>query len=96
MALLAQQLPSLPNYSGDNADADGEGFNEWLERLELVATTCGWDDQAKLVNVATRLRGGRIPVLSLVYTTAASKLLGTDLSTAPAVHAHSYTVGTEQ
>ena len=57
MALFAQQLPSLPNFSGDNADTDEECFSEWLERLELVATTCGWDDQAKLVNVATRLRG---------------------------------------
>ena len=54
MALLSQQLPSLPNYSGDSVD---EGFDNWLERLELVATTCGWSDQAKLMNVATRLRG---------------------------------------
>ena len=57
MALCSQQLPSLPNFSGDNADTDKEYFSEWLERLELVAITCGWDDQAKLVNVATRLRG---------------------------------------
>ena len=57
MALLAQQLPSLPNFSGDQSDGDGETINDWLERLELVAGACGWDDQAKLVNVATRLRG---------------------------------------
>ena len=57
VALLSQQLPTLPNYSGDNLDGDGETFSDWLERLELVAATCKWDDQAKLVNVATRLRG---------------------------------------
>ena len=57
MTMLAQQLPPLPNFTGDHADGDGETFEEWLERLELVATTCGWNDQTKLVNLATRLRG---------------------------------------
>jgi len=57
VALLAQQLPTLPTFNGENLDGDGESFGEWLERLELVASTCKWDDQAKLVNVATRLRG---------------------------------------
>ena len=40
MALLVQQLPPLPNFTGDNLDAEGESFEDWLERLELVATTC--------------------------------------------------------
>ena len=57
MTLLAQQLPPLPNFSGEHMDGDGETFEEWLERLELVAATCRWDDQTKLVNIATRLRG---------------------------------------
>ena len=57
VALLAQQLPSLPNFNGENVEGDGESFSDWLERLELVATACKWDNQAKLVNVATRLRG---------------------------------------
>ena len=57
VALLAQQLPSLPNFNGKNVEGDGESFSDWLERLELVATACKWDNQAKLVNVATRLRG---------------------------------------
>ena len=57
VALLAQQLPSLPNYNGDNIEGDGESFSDLLERLELVATTCRWDNQTKLVNVVTRLRG---------------------------------------
>ena len=57
MAPLAQQLPSLPNFSGDQSDGDGEGTNDWLERLKLVAGACGWDDQAKLVSVATCFRG---------------------------------------
>ena len=57
VTLLAQQLPTLPNFNGENLEGDGESFSDWLERLELVASTCKWDDQAKLVNVATRLRG---------------------------------------
>ena len=57
LALLSQQLPALPSFSGDQPDCDGENFSEWLERLELVASTCRWSDQTKLVNVATRLRG---------------------------------------
>jgi len=57
VALLAQQLPQLPNFTGGHLDGDGESIEDWLERLELVAGACNWDDQAKLVNVATRLRG---------------------------------------
>lgn len=57
MSLLAQQLPPLPNFIGDRLDEDGETFEEWLERLELIAATCHWDERAKLVNIATRLRG---------------------------------------
>ena len=57
VALLSQQLPSLPNFHGENLEGDGESFNDWLEHLELVASTCKWDDQAKLVDIATRLRG---------------------------------------
>lgn len=51
MALLAQQLLSLP------LDHDAKNFSEWLEHLELVVNACHWDDQAKLVNDTTRLRG---------------------------------------
>ena len=59
MALLAQQLPSLPNFLGEQSDLE-EDFSEWLEQLELVANACRWDEQAKLVNVATRLRGAAV------------------------------------
>ena len=55
VALLAQQLPSLPNFNRENLEGIGESFNDWLERLELAASACKWDDQAKLVNIATRL-----------------------------------------
>ena len=55
--LLAQQLPSLANFSGDQVDGDGESIGDWLEHLELVAATCRWEEQAKLVNVVARLRG---------------------------------------
>ena len=57
MALLAQQLPNLPNFNGENVQNDGESFSEWIEHLEMVAGVCNWNEQTKLVNVATRLRG---------------------------------------
>ena len=56
-ALLAQQLPAISKFSGDNVDGDGETFSESLEQLELVAEVCGWNRCTKLVNVVTRLRG---------------------------------------
>ena len=39
MALLAQQLPSLPCFSEKHTNGDSENFSEWLECLELVAST---------------------------------------------------------
>ena len=55
--LLGQQLPPLSKFSGEDLDGDGETFLEWMEQFELVASMCGWNDQAKLVNLTTRLRG---------------------------------------
>ena len=57
MALLAQQFPPLPKFTGDNLDDDAENLEEWLEQTELVAQGCGWNEQAKLFSVVARLRG---------------------------------------
>ena len=42
LALLAQQLSQLPNFSGDNLEGDGETFDDWIEQLELA---CGWNER---------------------------------------------------
>ena len=55
MAMLVQQLPPLPNFTGDS-QGNEEVFDEWLERLEM-AGMCGWSEQEKMVNLVTRLRG---------------------------------------
>ena len=55
MALFAQQLPTLPNFNRDHVDGDGESSDDLLERLELVAGACNWNDQVRLLNVATCL-----------------------------------------
>ena len=55
-ALLAQQLPPLPKYTGEDQD-QGETFRDWLEQFELVASLGDWDGKTKLVNLVTRLRG---------------------------------------
>ena len=56
-ALLAQQMPPLPKFSGENRETEGETFQDWMEQFELVATMCGWNEQDKPVNLATRLKG---------------------------------------
>lgn len=54
---MAQQLPPLNKFSGDE-DANGvETIVEWLEQFELVAAVPYWDQSAKLANLVTRLKG---------------------------------------
>ena len=55
-ALLAQQVPPLPNFSGGEQQQE-EPFKEWLAQFELVAEVCGWSKRAKLIHLTTRLRG---------------------------------------
>ena len=56
-ALLAQQLPPLPKFSGERNDGDMETFQDWLEQFGMIANVCGWSPQVKLVNLVTRLCG---------------------------------------
>ena len=58
-ALLAQQLPPLPKFSGESSDGESEikTFQEWLDQFEMVADVCNWSLQARLVNLITRLCG---------------------------------------
>ncbi|MCG8625568.1 MAG: hypothetical protein MJE68_26660, partial [Proteobacteria bacterium] len=55
-ALLAQQLPPLPKFSGGE-QAQEEPFKEWIAQFELMTEICGWGKRAKLIHLATRLRG---------------------------------------
>ena len=57
LALMAQQLPPLSKFNGDDTGGEEQGFTDWIEQLELVGEVCRWNDQAKLVNLVTRLRG---------------------------------------
>ena len=56
-ALLVQQIPPLAKFSGDMPNGEGECFSDWKEQFELIAETCHWTNQSKLVNLVTRLRG---------------------------------------
>ena len=56
-ALVAQHLPPLSKFSEGQGDSEVETFDEWLEQLEMVAAACQWNEQAKLVNLTTRLKG---------------------------------------
>ena len=55
--LLAQQVPPIAKFSGEDCTGEGQDFAEWFEQFELVASACNWNEQAKLVNLATRLKG---------------------------------------
>ena len=65
-ALLAQQLPPLPRFSGEVNDGDMDTFQDWLERFEMIAGVCGWSPQAELVNLVTRLQGQAYAFFALV------------------------------
>jgi len=54
-ALLAQQLPPLPKFTGESHGEDGETFQDWKVQFEMVASICKWDPQMKLANLVTRL-----------------------------------------
>lgn len=54
--LLGQQLPPLAEFSGETLE-EGETFQDWLERFQLVASMYNWDKNAKLAHLTTRLKG---------------------------------------
>lgn len=55
--LLAQQIPRIPKYTGEERQQSGETFEDWREQFEMVATLSGRDEKMKLVNLVTRLQG---------------------------------------
>ena len=55
--LVTHQLPPINKFSGEELDKEGETFQDWIEQFEMIAQMCGWDNQAQLVNLTTRLRG---------------------------------------
>ncbi len=63
-AILGQQLPPLPKFTGDT-QGEEERFDE---RLEVVALVYRWNNQAKLVNLITHLRGSAcLLLLQVMY-----------------------------
>ena len=50
----AQQLPVLPPFRGEEG-AEKDSFEDWVDRLEEMATWCAWDDNKKLTQL--RLEG---------------------------------------
>ena len=54
-ALLAQQVPPIPVFTG--VVDGGNDISEWLEQFELIASVCHWNEGAKLMNLVTRHRG---------------------------------------
>ena len=55
--LLGQQVPPINKFSEEDMEGEGDTFLEWVEQFELIADMCGWNDQARLVNLTICLRG---------------------------------------
>ena len=53
--LLAQQMPPIAKFSGE--DLENEAFDDWLTQFEMIAGLFKWEGLAKLVHLATCLRG---------------------------------------
>ena len=53
----ASLLSQLPRFNGQEEQADGETFLDWLEQFESVAVLGGWNYNYKLVHLTTKLRG---------------------------------------
>ena len=54
--VLPSNLPQIPNFYGGE-QRDGETFEEWVDQFESVARIAGWNQDVKLVHLATALRG---------------------------------------
>ena len=48
-ALLAQQLPPISPFNGEDGSLDRESFKDWIEQFEMVAELAGWCTQARLL-----------------------------------------------
>ena len=57
---MAQNLPTLGKFSGEETLDSDETFDSWIEQLELMADACGWEDKVKLVHLTTRLKGAAL------------------------------------
>ncbi len=55
--LVAQQLPQVPVFTGEERNLSGESFEGWREQFKMVATLGRWNARTKLVNLVSRLRG---------------------------------------
>ena len=51
---LGQQLLPISKLSEENLEVT---VFKWMKQLELVANMCGLNDQVKLINLTTHLRG---------------------------------------
>ncbi len=55
MSSLTQQLPGLPEFTGEEVKDDS--FAYWLERFKMMAKLARWDGAIKLKQLVLRLRG---------------------------------------
>ena len=59
-ATVVPAVPVVPIYGNQTGEEDCSEsgiFSDWLEQFEAVVMLAGWNKHAKLVNLATWLRG---------------------------------------
>ena len=56
-ALLTQQLQLVGKFSGSRGAQKEEPFEDWIERLEMIAVAFNLGERAQLLNLTSRLEG---------------------------------------
>ena len=51
-ALLAQQLPTIPKFTGEERQQGRETIEDCKEQFEMVEILGGWDERSKLANLS--------------------------------------------
>ena len=86
-ALLAQQLPTIPKFTGEECQQEGEIIEDWKEQFEMVATLGEWDERSKLVNLVMHPPAWTgLLILSFLHHATTIQLRNSDGGTSQVVH----------
>ena len=65
-AVAVQGLPSLAKFSGENLDAEEDGFEKWLEAFEERAHLAGWSQAHQLYQLKVHLERTALQVFRMM------------------------------
>ena len=65
-AVAVQGLPALAKFTGENLEAEDEGFDHWLEMFEERAHLAGWTEEHKLYQLKMHLKSTALQVFRML------------------------------